>query len=121
MRLGRLSRPCVQEMFALFVEFVLEFEALVVGLCGANGFDGGSDPIVHVPLAEITRGDRTITGVMIRKAGVPPDAGVNVFGQVQSFLVNAGFCGGAFAVNQVWSGDYSIRSFIFTGVVIDAG
>src|SRR5260370_29467439 len=66
MRLGRLSRPCVQGVFALFVEFVLEFEALVVGLCGANGFDGGSDPIVHVPLAEFTRGDLTITGAMIR-------------------------------------------------------
>src|SRR5258708_7135410 len=115
------SWSCVQGVFALFVEFVLEFEALVVGFRGANDFDDGSDPIVHVPLAELARGDRTVTGVMIRKAGVPPDAGVNVFGQVQAFLVNAGFCGRAFEVNQVWSGDYSIRSFIFTGVVIDAG
>ncbi len=58
---------------------------------------------------------------MIRKACVPPDAGVNVFGQGQAFLVHAGFCGRAFEVNQVGPGDHGIRSFIFAGVVIDAG
>src|SRR6266568_1143260 len=114
------SWSCVQGVFALFVEFVLEFEALVVGFRGAHGFDDGSDPIVHVPLTELARGDRTVTGVMIRKAGVPPDAGVNVFGQMQAFLVDAGFSGGPFNVHEVWAGDHGVRSFIFTGVIIDA-
>src|SRR5712664_4703227 len=85
------SRPCVKWMFALFVEFVLEFEALIVCLCGANGFDGGGDPIVHVPLAEFPGGDRTVTGIMVRKAAVPPDTGVHVVRQVHASLVAAGF------------------------------
>ena len=67
-------------MFAFFVEFVLELETLIIRLCGPNGLDGGGDPIVHVPLAELPGGDRAVTGVVVGKAGVPPDAGVDVFG-----------------------------------------
>ncbi len=108
-------------MFALFVEFVLELEALVVGLCGANGFDGGGDPVVHVPLAEFPGGDGAVTGVVVRKACVPPDAGVHAFWQVHSFLVAAGFAGGAIEVDEVGPGGHGVRGFVLTGMVIDAG
>ena len=60
-------------MFALLVKFILELETLVVGFYGANGFDGGGNPIVHVPLAEFFGGDGAVTGIVIREAGVPPD------------------------------------------------
>src|SRR6267143_404958 len=92
------SRPCIKGMFALFVEFALELETLIVGLGGANGFDGGGDPIVHVPLAEFPRGDCTVTGVVVWKTAVPPDAGVHVVRQVHAFLVAARFAGGAIEV-----------------------
>src|ERR1700694_94029 len=117
----RVSRPRIKGMFAFFVEFVLELEALIVRLGGANGFDGGSDPIVHVPLAELPGGDRTVTGVMVRKAAVPPDAGVYVVRQVHAFLVAARFAGGAIEVHQVGPGDHGVRGFVLTSVVIDAG
>jgi len=80
-----------------------------------------ANPIVHVPLAEFPGGDRTVTGVMVRKAAVPPDAGVHVVRQVHEFLVAAGFAGGAIEVHQVRPGDHSVRGFVFPGVVIDAG
>src|SRR4029077_1045704 len=117
---GLILRPRIKRMLALFIEFVLELEALVVGLYSANGFDDGGNPIVHVPFAEIARGDRTVSGVVVGKAGVPPDAGVYIFGQVQAFLVGAGFGGGAFDVDQVGPRDHSVRGFVLTGVIIDA-
>src|SRR5713226_1675439 len=98
---GRESRPCIKRMLAFFVEFGLELETLIGCLGGANSFDGGGDPMVHVPFTELARGDRTVTGVMVRKAAVPPDAGVDVVRQVQAFLVTARFAGGAIEVDQV--------------------
>src|SRR6266436_6424857 len=118
---GLVSWLGIKGVPALFVEFILELEALVVRLCGANGLDGGSNPIVHIPLTELTRGDRTVTGIMIRKASVPPDAGVHIFGQVHAFLVGAGFAGSAIKMDEVGPGDHGIGGFIFAGVVIDAG
>src|SRR5580692_280267 len=108
-------------MFALFVEFVLELQALVVGLGCANGFDDGGDPIVHVPFTELASSDRAISGVVIGKAAVPPDAGVNVFGQADAFLVGAGFAGGSVEVHQIGVGDHGVGGLVFTGMVIDAG
>src|SRR5438094_8918308 len=58
---------------------------------------------------------------MVRKTGVPPDARVDVFGQVEGLLIVAGFGGCGFDVNQVGPGDHGVRGFIFTGMVIDAG
>ena len=86
-------------MFALFVKFILEFETLIVGFYCADSFDGGGDPIVHVPLTKFFSGDGAITGIMIREAGVPPDGGVNVFGQFHAMLIAAGFAGGAVEVD----------------------
>src|SRR5260370_14958408 len=117
---GLILRTRIKRMLAIFIEFVLELEALVVGLCGANGFDDGGNPIVHVPFAEFARGERTVYGVVVGKAGVPPDAGVYIFGQGQAFLVGAGFGGGAFDVNEVGPRDHSVRGFVFTRVIIDA-
>src|ERR1700737_2756833 len=105
-------------MFAFFVEFVLELETLIVCLGGANGFDGGGDPMVHVPFTELAGGDGTVPGVMVRKAAVPPDAGVDIVRQVHAFLVTAGFAGGAIEVDQVGPRDHGVRSLVFTGVVI---
>src|SRR5260370_37689831 len=53
---GLILRTRIKRMLALFIEFVLELEALVVGLCGANGFDRGANPIVHVPFAQLACG-----------------------------------------------------------------
>ena len=118
---GLMSWLRVERMFALFVKFVLELEALVVGLCGANGFDDGGDPIVHVPLAELASSDGAVTGIVIGKAAVPPDAGVDVFGQAEVLLVAAGFAGGAIEVDEVGVGDHGVRGFVLASVVIDAG
>src|SRR5260370_27670431 len=103
---GLILRTRIKRMLALFIEFVLKLEALVVGLCSANGFDDGGNPIVHVPFAEFARGDRTVSGVVVGKAGVPPDAGVYIFGQGRAFLVAAGFGVRAFAVNQLVPRDH---------------
>src|SRR5467141_1365346 len=114
------SWPSIEGMFALFVEFVLEFEALLVGFRGANGFDDSGDPVVHVPLAEFTGGHRTVTGVVVREAAVPPDAGVDIVRQVYAFLVCAGFAGGAIEVDEVGTRNHGVGGFVFPGVVIDA-
>src|SRR5260370_12679616 len=116
---GLVSWLGIKGVFALLVEFVLELEALVVCLCGASGLDGGGNPIVHVPLTELTRGDRTVTRVMIRKASVPPDAAVHIFGQIQALLVAAGFAGGALEMDKVGPRNHGARSFVLPRVVID--
>src|SRR5260370_20767593 len=108
-------------MLAFFVKFVLELETVIVCVGGANGFDVGGDRMVNVPFTELARGGRTVTGVMVRKAAVPPDAGVDVVRQVQAFLVTSRFAGGAIDVDQVGPGDHGVRGFVLAGVVVDAG
>src|SRR5712691_4290522 len=78
---ARRSGPRIERMLAFFIEFVLEFQALIVSLDGANGFDGYHNPIVHVPLAQLFGSDGAVTRIMVRKPGVPPDAGVQVVRQ----------------------------------------
>src|SRR5260370_3304371 len=108
-------------MLAFFVEFVLELETLIVCLGGANGFDGGGDPMVHVPFTELARGDRTVTGVMVRKAAVPPDAGVDVVRQVQAFLVTSRFAVGAIDVDQRAPGAHAVPGFVRAALLAVTG
>src|ERR1700674_596956 len=110
------SRPRFERMFALFVKLVLEFEARVVTLRGANGFYDGSDPSFHVPLAKFFGRDGAVAGVMIRESRVPPDSSVEIFGQLHALLILAGFACSAVEVNEIRARDDHIGSFRFAGV-----
>lgn len=111
----------VQRVFAFFVELVLEFEALVVGFGGLGGFDDGIDVALHVPFAKLPGGDRTVAGIVIGKAGIPPNAGVEVFRKMEAILIGAGFAGGAAEVDEIGARKHGVGGFVFTGMVIDAG
>src|SRR5690242_20917056 len=91
----------VERMLALFVEFVLQFQAGVIGFNGANAFGDVVDEAVHVPLAEFLGGDGTITGIVIGETRVPPDAGVKAFGKFLAVKVGAGFVFGAVEMDEV--------------------
>src|SRR5260370_12523820 len=80
-------RTRFERMFALFVEFVLQSETLIVCLGGANGFNSEGNPIVHVPLAELSGGDRTVAGVVVWKPGVPQDPGVDTARPINALLL----------------------------------
>src|SRR5215469_7738678 len=68
----------VQRMFGFFVKLILQSEALLIGFDGLNGFHDGLNPVVHFELTEFARGDRTISGVVIRETRVPPDSSVKI-------------------------------------------
>ena len=112
---------CVERVFGLFVEFVLKFEAGVVGFDGAECFDDGANPAVEIPLAEFFHGDGAIAGIVIREAGVPPDASVNVLRKLDAGLVGAGFLFGAIEMNEIRMRDQSVGGFVFAGVIVNAG
>src|SRR5260370_37350623 len=82
-------RTRFERMFALFVEFVLQSETLIVCLGGANGFNSEGNPIVHVPLAEFSGGGRTVAGGADWKPAVPPRPGVHTVRQIRTPLVHA--------------------------------
>src|SRR5262249_9852240 len=81
---------CVERMLALFVEFVLQLQAVFIGFDGFQCFDNGADPAFQIPFAEFLARDGAVAGIVIGKARVPPDAGVNVFGKLHASLVRAG-------------------------------
>ena len=110
----------VEWMFALFVELILDFQAGVIRLRRTNGFDDRGNPALHVPFTQFFRGHRTIAGIVIREARVPPNAGVEKVGQVLAFLIRAGLTLGPIGVRQFRVRVERIRGFVFTGVVIDA-
>src|SRR5258708_38521572 len=56
---------------------------------------------------------------MIGKAGVPPDAGVNVFGKFLAVLVGAGFAGGAVDVDSIRARDHHLRGLAFSRMHVD--
>ena len=78
-------------MCALFVEFVLQFEAHVVGFDGGDDFAYGINPPFHLIFAQLTGCGRALAGIVIGKACIPPDAGVDALRQVQAMLVGARF------------------------------
>src|ERR1700678_281039 len=85
------SRLRMQRMRALFVELVLQLEAHIVGLHRADCLGDRIDPPIHLKFAQLLRGYGTVAGVMVGEARVPPDAGVNIFRQILTMLVSAGF------------------------------
>lgn len=88
-------------MFGFFVELVLEFEAGVIGFDGAKAFDNSSNPPVEIPLAKFRTGDGAVAGIMVGEAGVPPDACVDLFGELDATLVGAGFLFGSIEMDKI--------------------
>ena len=111
----------VERMLGFFVEFVLKLEAGVVGLDSAERFDDGCDPAIEIPLAEFFHGDGAVTRIVIREAGIPPDARVNILRKFDASLIGAGFLFGAIEMNKIRMRDQSVGGFVFAGVVINAG
>src|SRR5882672_8315901 len=58
---------------------------------------------------------------MIGEAGIPPDPGVNRFRQNEALVVRAGFARGAVQMHKIWVRDERVGSFVFAGVIVDAG
>src|SRR5581483_4967695 len=75
----------VERVRALFVELVLQLDAFVVRFCGADGFNNSAGIALHVPLAELFRGNRAVARIVIGKPGVPPDAGIDVVRKAEAF------------------------------------
>src|ERR1700694_4695373 len=114
-------RPGVQRMLALFIEFVLDLEACVIGLRRANSFDREGDPIVHVPFAQFFPGHGAVARIVVWKTCVPPNPGVHRLGYTQAFLVGAGFACSAVEVDEVRTRDHGVGGFVLAGMVVDAG
>ena len=95
-------------MFALLEEFVLKSKALVIGFDGADGFDNGGDPVVHVPFAQFAASDGAVTGIVIGETGVPPNTGVKAFRKIDAMLVGARFGGGAVEVHEIGARDEGV-------------
>src|ERR1700674_5445374 len=66
-------RPRVQRRLALFIEFVLDFEACVVAFRRANSFDREADPIVHVPFAQYFFFHGAVAPTVVWKLPLPPN------------------------------------------------
>jgi hypothetical protein len=111
----------VQWVAALFVKLILQFEALRVCFHGAEGLYNGLHPILHIPLSQFLGCSQAFAGIVIRKAGVPPDACVGLFGQTQAVQICAGFGVGAVEMNQVRARDDGVGGFVFARMIIDAG
>src|SRR6266566_4933476 len=86
--LRRIQRVC-----ALFVEFVLQFETHVVGFDGDDDFANRIDPPFHLVFPQLTGCGRALAGIVIGKACIPPDSGVDALRQVHAMLVGARFAG----------------------------
>src|SRR5579862_7801095 len=56
---------------------------------------------------------------MVGESRVPPDAGVNIFGNFLASLVCAGFVGRAVLVNEIGTRNHHLRSFAFAGMHVD--
>ncbi len=108
----------LKRVFGFFVEFVLEFEAGVVGFDGTKGFDDGTYPRIDVPLAEFFCGDGAVTGIVIWKTGVPPNTGVDIFGKFDATLIGAGFLFGAIEVHEIGTSHQRVGSFVLASLVI---
>lgn len=109
----------IQRVLALFIEFVLQLQAYVVGFDGSDRFDDCIDPPIHLKFSQLFCRCGTVTGVVIGEARVLPDTGVDVFGKGLAVLVGAGFGVGAVEVDRVGAGDQHLRGFAFAGVHVD--
>src|SRR5580704_2570992 len=89
----------LQRMAGFFVEFVLQPQTLAVRLHGAKRGYELAGPFPHVELAKFRGRGRAFTRIMIWKACVPPDAGIERVGQIQPLLIRAGFLFRAIQVN----------------------
>ena len=56
---------------------------------------------------------------MIRKSGVPPDSGVDIFGQIHALLIRARFAHGAVEVHQIRIRNHHRRRFRLPRVQVD--
>ena len=72
----RLLLICIQWMFGLVEEFVLQFQAGLVGLHSAYSIHNSATPTVHFEGAKLFCGGRTVARVVLWEARVPPNGGV---------------------------------------------
>ena len=81
----------VQRMFALLVELILQFQAGVVGFHCFDRLYDRIHPPLHLIFAQLFRGRGAFAGIMEGEARVPPDTGIDAFGETLAVLVGAGF------------------------------
>src|SRR6187402_270501 len=112
---------CVQRMRARLVELVLELEADIVGLDGDKSLGDGVDPPLHLVLTKLVGCDCAIARVVVGEAGVPPDAGVDPFGEVEVMLVGAGLLRSALGMDEVRARDHELGGLAFAGVLVVGG
>src|SRR5260370_16715310 len=77
----------VERMLAPLVELILQSQALLICLDGAYRLHDAVDPRLCFELAELARRPGAFTPLMIRKTGLPPDARVQAFRQLQAPLI----------------------------------
>src|SRR5882724_10895232 len=77
----------VQWMRGLLEELVLQLKTFLVSLDRSDRLCDVVDPHLHSVLAHFKRGGRTVAGVMIGKARVPPDSCIEVLGQLLPCLI----------------------------------
>src|SRR5882724_6042853 len=103
-------RAGLQGMGRLLEELVLELEAFLVCLDGARGLYDSVNPGLHSELAELSRGQRTIPGIVVGKTRVPPDSGIDVIRQLLPSEISAGLATGAILMHQFGMRDQHRRS-----------
>src|SRR3954453_16099161 len=96
-------------MFRVLKELVLKAQAFLVCLDRTNRVDYLIRPCLHIELAQLLRCGSTLSSVVIWESRVPPNAGVNAFGKIQSFLIGTGFAGGTVEVDQVRPRNHRVR------------
>src|ERR1700678_2604441 len=101
-------------MTALSVKFILQLQADVVCFHRADSLYDGADPPIDLKLSQFPRRCRAVTGIMIGKARVPPDSGVNILRKIEPVLVGARFLASAILVNRIRASDHHLRSFAFS-------
>src|SRR5207245_6923494 len=92
-------------MLATLVELILHVLALLVRFDRADRLHDPIDPRLRLELAELARRRGAFAGIVIREAGVPPDAGVEAFRKLQARLIATRFLRRAIQVNEVGPGD----------------
>src|SRR5438034_7202738 len=110
--------PRVERMPCLLIELVLQLQAGIVSLYRLDRLHQSADPPVHLKLPEIFRSGGAVTGIMIWKTRVPPDAGVNIFRQILVVLVGTRFLVCPLLMHRIRTRNHHLGSFTLAGMHI---
>src|SRR5215469_6692841 len=72
------SLPGIERVLGFFIEFVLQFEAGLISLHRPDAPNDAVDPGIHAVLAQFFRGHRSVSRIVLREPGVPPNSRIQV-------------------------------------------